>query len=360
MPGAFEHDGGLGVFRPLSFVWTRLFIVLPLNARKPMDRQAIAPKPPLSRWPHRLAWVLACSTFLLLYVGATVTTYNAGMAIPDWPTTRGAWFYPPKKWLAADWDVFLEHGHRMLAQAVGLMTITLAVAVWRLDPRKWMRPLAVALLAGVVIQAVLGGFRVLEGELLLAKVHGCTGPLFFGLCAALVTLTSRPWLQAGAPRGHPAARRVHGSALAVAAAVYLEIVVAAQLRHVSPMGVPGWFAICVWAKLIVAGLIAAGVAWLLVEVLWRLPTETLIVRRVKLLAVLFLLQLILGAGTWVTNYGWPSWFKDYIWSIPYTVVAEGRLQVLTTTAHSSAGSLNLAASVSLALWSWRLLRGASQ
>ena len=73
-----------------------------------------------------------------------------------------------------------------------------------------------------------------------------------------------------------------------------------------------------------------------------------------LLVALFLTQLLLGVGTWVTNFGWPLWFRDYVWPLVYTVVAEGRLQVVTTTAHAAVGSLNLVVAVSLALWSRRL------
>jgi cytochrome c oxidase assembly protein subunit 15 len=325
----------------------------------PLTRQTPkASRQPLSPWPHRLAWGLAVATFVLLYVGGTVTTYNAGMAIYDWPTTEGYWWYPLPKWLAADWDVFLEHGHRLLAQLVGLITIALVVAIWRLDPRKWMRWLGAAALMGVLLQGVLGGLRVLGSDILLAKVHGCTGPLFFALCATLVTLTSPRWHQIGRPKPHPAARRLHGLARALAVSLYLEIVLGAQLRHVLPVGVPGWFNLWLWLKLILAGLILIGVAWLAVDVMRRMRTETILLRRASLLGALFAVQLVLGAATWVTNYGWPVWFKTYVWPIAYTVVAEGGLQVVTTTAHAAIGSLNLAVALSLALWSWRRLERA--
>ena len=40
-------------------------------------------------WPHRLAVVLACATFPLLFIGGLVTSKGAGLAVPDWPTTFG-------------------------------------------------------------------------------------------------------------------------------------------------------------------------------------------------------------------------------------------------------------------------------
>jgi cytochrome c oxidase assembly protein subunit 15 len=299
-----------------------------------------------------LAWVLAGATLVLLYAGGTVTTYSAGMAVPDWPTTEGYWFYPIGKWLGGDWDVFLEHGHRLLALAVGLVTIVLAAALWRLDPRTWMRWLGVAAVVGVILQATIGGLRVLGDELLLAKVHGCTGPLFFALCAAIVTLTSRKWEESTAAKG-PAPRILQGLALGLCLALYGQIILGAQLRHVSPLDAPGRFDLWVWVKLIVAGLIAIGVLWLVIYVLRSARDEVMVVRRSGLLAALVFVQLVLGATTWVLNYGWPLWFKDYIWQLEYTVVAEGGLQAVTTTVHAAGGSLNLVVALSLVLWSWR-------
>ncbi len=348
---------------------------------------------PTNPWPHRLAWMLACCTFPLIWVGGLVTTYEAGMAVPDWPTTYDYWFYyPVKAWLAV-WDLFLEHGHRMLAQLVGVVTVALAVVLWRVERRRWMRWLGVAAVAGVVLQGTLGGLRVIADERLLAMLHGCSAQLFFALCAALVTLTSRQW-DAGrgtvpfsrsenrdSPQsenrdGARGVRRLQGLALAVTLALYVQIVLGAQLRHVTPAGGVVSFEAWVWLKLITAGLIEIGVVWLLVDArrIGRrtargpsrlspgengtapLPsTETTIARRAELLAVLFFVQLILGAATWVTNYGWPAWFTNYLWAVEYTVVAEGRLQVTLTTAHVALGALNLVTALSLALWSRRLL-----
>src|SRR5437588_9980427 len=69
-----------------------------------------------SPWPHRLAIALALVTFPLIWVGGLVTTYDAGMAVPDWPGTYGYNLlrYPWQTWLAGPWDLFIEHGHRLL------------------------------------------------------------------------------------------------------------------------------------------------------------------------------------------------------------------------------------------------------
>lgn len=324
-----------------------------------------------SPWPHRMAWVLACGTFPLIWMGGLVTTYGAGMAVPDWPNTYGynLFLYPLASWLAV-WDIFLEHTHRLIAASVGLVTIVLAVLLWRCDSRKWIRWLAVAAVLGVSLQGVLGGLRVLGNELLLANIHGCTGPLFFALSATLVAVTSPAWRQQSvgrnvipsySPQVHPAAHRLHCLSTACLVGIYLQIVLGAQLRHLSPDASGRWFAVWVWLHLIVAGLDLLAVLWLALLVLRRFSGDRVpsagwsLRRRAKTLVVLFLLQLVLGAATWVTNYGWPAWFTDYIWRLEYTVVAEGRWQILATTLHVAVGSLTLVAALSLTLWSWRLV-----
>ena len=145
--------------------------------------------------------MLAIAVFPLIWMGGTVTTYDAGMAVPDWPTTYSYWFYPVHLWLAV-WDVFLEHGHRLLAQLVGILAILLAVAIWRGG-----RPQVDAVgrrgdRRGVVAQGTLGGIRVWAGghSILgvgqrppVGPIHGCMAPLYFGLCTAAVAWTSRQW-----------------------------------------------------------------------------------------------------------------------------------------------------------------------
>ena len=64
-----------------------------------------------------------CATFPLIWVGGLVTTYDAGMAVPDWPNTYGynLFLYPWQTWLSGPWDLFIEHGHRLLGALVGMI-----------------------------------------------------------------------------------------------------------------------------------------------------------------------------------------------------------------------------------------------
>jgi len=306
------------------------------------------------RGPHWLAWALACATFALIWAGGLVATYGAAMAIPDWPNTYGynMLLYPPERWLGV-WDVFLKQTHRLIAVSVGTLTIALAVVLWRTDSRKWVRWLGVGAAVGVSLQAVLGGLRVLGDEILLAKIHGCTAPLFFTLSVTLVALTSPRWFDSAAAAGSDRVRHLQRWALFATACVYLQIVLGAQLRHVGPAEPVGWFKLWVWLHVIVAGFGLAAVLWLVVAATRRADRPT-IARRTRLLAVVFVVQLVLGAATWVTNYGWPKWFTDNVWAPHYTVVADGPLQAITTTAHVAFGALSLALAWSATLGAYRL------
>src|SRR5881628_556994 len=109
-----------------------------------------------SPWPHRLSVALALVTFPLIWVGGLVTTYDAGMAVPDWPGTCGynLFLYPWQTWLAGPWNLFIEHGHRLLGATAGLVAIALLAAVLITDRRPWLVRAAAGALALVIAQGV--------------------------------------------------------------------------------------------------------------------------------------------------------------------------------------------------------------
>src|SRR5271156_701208 len=103
---------------------------------------------------HRFAFFLSCCTVLLLMAGALVTSNDAGLAVPDWPLSYGS-LLPPMVG-----GIFYEHGHRMIATAVGLLTIVLAILLARSEPRRWGRSLGWTALGLVIAQGILGGLTV--------------------------------------------------------------------------------------------------------------------------------------------------------------------------------------------------------
>src|SRR5689334_19770863 len=104
------------------------------------DGSARAARAPISGWPHRLAVILVCATFPLLFIGGLVTGKGAGLAVPDWPTTFGynMFLYPWSKMVG---NIFYEHSHRLVASFVGLLTIALAGTLWLCESRVWLRRL---------------------------------------------------------------------------------------------------------------------------------------------------------------------------------------------------------------------------
>ena len=319
---------------------------------------------PESLWPHRLAVLLTCATFPLIWVGGLVTSYDAGMAVPDWPTTYGynLFLYPWQTWVYGPWDLFIEHGHRLLAAVVGLLTIALAVALWRRDERAWVRRLGLVAIVGVVAQGVLGGLRVRLDERLLAQIHGCVGPAFFALAAALTVCTSRRWRALSnvgqvskVPFDGPFETCPTGRlAIVTTMLVYAQLLLGSQLRHVSPTADVTVFRATVMLHLFLALVLSLHVSLLLFQTGLRRHAEAWLARPARGLAALVVVQLGLGCAAWVLNYGWPSWLSDYEWAAGYVVSRESATQALVTTAHVATGSLILAMSLSLALRSLRL------
>src|ERR1700681_3609317 len=105
-------------------------------------------------WLHRYSILLAVCTLLLLVAGALVTSREAGLSVPDWPLSYGQ-VMPPMIG-----GVAFEHGHRMVATSVGLLTIGLLVWILRADRRTWMRKLGWVSLAWVSVVGLLGGLTV--------------------------------------------------------------------------------------------------------------------------------------------------------------------------------------------------------
>lgn len=309
-------------------------------------------------WPRRLACLLVCATFPLIWVGGLVTTYDAGMAVPDWPSTYGynLFLYPWQSWVAGPWDLFVEHGHRLLGALVGMITIALVVATWRCDQRRWVRWLSVACLGLVIVQGLLGGGRVLMDARRLALIHGCTGPLFFALAAVMATVTSRRWFERQASSDSINTSSIPRIATITALLAYAQLVFGANLRHVSPFAGAEGFRAALWFHLIVAGLLMGHVVYLAGISGFKARTAPQLWKPAWLLLLLVGIQIALGCGTWVVKYGFPAWSESWTASTGLTILAEGPLQAMTVTAHVATGSLILAFATTLSVRAFQLMR----
>ncbi|MEM8733179.1 MAG: COX15/CtaA family protein [Planctomycetota bacterium] len=328
---------------------------------------------PYSRVIHLLACGLTFVVFFLIWVGGLVTTYDAGMAVPDWPGTYGwnMFAYPASTWLFGPFDLLVEHGHRLLASLSGLISIFLVIAAYRWEQRVWFRRWCVFILLAVIAQGVLGGARVLFDERTFAMIHGCTGPLFFAIATATAVMCSRWWrtwpgaasASAGqvlndAEDGEAAVgqkatgRGVRWLATALVVLSYTQLVIGAQLRHVTGAVPHKLFKGFVHLHLGLAAVVLL-LAIVLAAVLLIQRKMTGKIRLVaQLLAFAVLCQVALGIGTWVVNYALPwSELNDSL--AGYTISAKGYWESMIVTAHVATGSLIISLATVVTLRSWR-------
>ena len=185
-------------------------------------------------WLHPYARFVCAATLLLITAGGMVTSTGAGLSVPDWPNTYGYFMFsfPPSMMVGG---IFYEHGHRMIASIVGLLTIGLAVWLWRTDPRRWVRRLGVTALAAVILQGLLGGITVLYFlPTPISVTHAGLAQIFFCLTVCLALFTSAGWQHSGVLDTHAPVmcdRTLLALATGLPLLVFAQILVGATMRH---------------------------------------------------------------------------------------------------------------------------------
>lgn len=291
---------------------------------------------------HRYALAVACCTGLLVFAGGLVTSTGAGLSVPDWPLSYGQ-LMPPMVG-----NVRYEHGHRMVATFVGMLTIVLAVWLWRSEPRRWVRRLGLAALGAVVAQGLLGGLTVLLFlPTPISVAHATLGQTFFCIAVSLALFTSPGWKRSAPHIQEPAdGVSLRVLSLVLVAVVYVQLVLGAVMRHLGaglaiqdfPLAqgrlVPEFTSAGVavhFAHRLGAVAVAAVAAVTGARVLRRHAGVPQLLQPAVLLLVLVTLQVALGATA--------------IWT---------RKAVVPTTLHVLTGALILATSVVLMLRAHRL------
>ena len=276
---------------------------------------------------HRFALFTAVSTLCLIIAGALVTSNEAGLSVPDWPLSYGQWMPPMIG------GVFYEHGHRMIAAFVGLLTIVLAAWLWKVETRGWVKKLGLAALGAVIAQGILGGLTVIFLlPVAISVSHACLAQLFFCMIVSLAWLTSPGWrrqreeLGPRLPdRGAPSLRLL---CLTASTTVFVQLMMGAALRHKGFGIIP---------HLIGALAVAVLVVWIMARVVTQYPGRPEILPWALLLNGMVMLQLVLGAGTY--------WIRE----ITEAAVQPLWPMVLLTVAHVAVGALILALSVVLSI-----------
>ena len=283
-----------------------------------------------NRWLARYATLVAFATFLLIIAGALVTSNDAGLSVPDWPTSFGSFRMPRMVG-----GIKYEHGHRMVAGTVGLLTILLALWLWRSDERRWMRRLGAIAVLTVIAQAVLGGITVLFYlPAPVSVAHACLAQVFFLIAVSLALFTRYDW-QRDEPRaedfGSPSLRQL---AAGTTAAIFLQLMLGAAFRHDALGIIPHVFG---------AVAVTTGVLWVLVRVLAKHKSERRLVRSAVVLAALLAVQVFLGIGSYIEKLAERSAPQP----LPPAVTV--------TTAHVAVGALVLASSLLITLEVYRIL-----
>jgi len=186
-----------------------------------------------SRYQPALFWfavVNAVTTFLLIGLGGLVTSHEAGMSVPDWPTTYGynMFVFPLDKWVGG---IFYEHSHRLLASGVGLLTTVLAIWLWAKDPRKWMHWLGIAAFLLVILQGILGGLRVRWSLDWLGVPHGAVAQTFLVMTCAIALFLSRWWQNSAAQKQVAVPRGLRSHVFYLTILIFAQLLIAATMRH---------------------------------------------------------------------------------------------------------------------------------
>ena len=291
----------------------------------------------MNRGLNRFAILVACATFFLIIAGALVTSNDAGLATPDWPLSNGQFF--PKM----VGNLFWEHGHRMVATTVGMLTIVLMIYILAKEKRDWVRKLGIFALLAVIAQGLLGGLTVkLMLPLAVSTAHATLAQLFFCTTVSLAVFTSRSWMAAEPLPEEKGTLPLRYLCTAALVTIFLQLVIGATLRHSAtwdqhlPMHL-----VLTHIGGAVAVTIALGMATL--TVLQRHKDEKFLARPALIALLLLFVQLSLGIAAYVTRLKSPGDPQPLNPMISITV------------AHVACGALVFVSTIILTLRTYRVL-----
>ena len=181
-------------------------------------------------WVRRLSKLLVLSTLLLIFAGALVKSHEVGLSVPDWPTSYGyqMFAFPLSDMIGG---IFYEHGHRMIAAIVGLLTLILAFSIYHTDDQLWLKKTGFFALGLVISQGLFGGLTVLFLQPTpISVIHAVFAQTFF-----MVTILIAYGLS------DERAHRIHYDkvdhaglkipAYWVTGLVYVQLIIGALMRH---------------------------------------------------------------------------------------------------------------------------------
>jgi cytochrome c oxidase assembly protein subunit 15 len=267
----------------------------------------------------------------VITAGALVTSNDAGLSVPDWPTSFGYLVKVPH----FVGGIRYEWSHRMVAGT--LLTLTLAIAIWTslVERRRWMRWLAAGAFLTVITQATLGGMTVLFFQPpWLSTAHATVAQTFFCIAVAIAVFTGRRWVEEQ-PRVEYDSQRPSLFTLTLLSifVLYVQLILGGMFRHHGM----SW-----WPHVLNALIVSFVLAWTSIRVLSVYSRIDAVRRPAIIMLSLLIAQLCLGFTAFLTRV---AWGRD--------AVQPELPMVAATVAHVAVGALLLATTVVLAIQVWR-------
>jgi heme a synthase len=289
---------------------------------------------------------VACATLVVITAGALVTSNDAGLSVPDWPTSFGYLVKVPH----FVGGVRYEWSHRMLAGT--LVSLTLAIALWTfvVEKRRWLRWLAVGAFCTVIAQATLGGLTVLFFQPpWLSTAHATVAQTFFCIAVAIALFTGRQWVDDRTEKDRTGKDRSKNDRPGVeldsrrpslftltclsVVVLYLQLILGGMFRHHGM----SW-----WPHVLNAVIVSFLLAWTAIRAISMYSSIDAIRRPAIVMLSLLITQLCLGFTAFLTRVAWGQ------------AATQPELpMVASTVAHVAVGALLLATTVVLAIQVWR-------
>jgi cytochrome c oxidase assembly protein subunit 15 len=278
---------------------------------------------------HRYALFVFCWTILLLVAGALVTSNEAALAVPDWPTSYGT-FTPPMYG-----GIFYEHSHRLIAGALGIFLIIEAVVIWRCEKRRWLRWFALAAVGGVIAQAILGGQVVIQLlHYWLPVLHACFAQIMLGAILSLAVFTSKWWTEEQPALDDQGGISIHTIVIVNAVATFLQVFLGAGFRH---QDMP------IWPHIVGAIVVLGVMSWTAAVLRRRFESSRELRFGRSLLHAMVGTQLLLGGAAY--------WSRLVTQDAPQPMP----VMVVLTVVHTVFGALVFATSILVVLLCYRLV-----
>jgi len=268
---------------------------------------------------------------VVITAGALVTSNDAGLSVPDWPTSFGYLVKVPH----FVGGVRYEWSHRMLAGTLVTLTLAIALSTWLVEQRRWMRWLAAGAFCTVIAQAILGGLTVLLFQPpAVSTAHATVAQTFFCIAVAIALFTGRRWIEEQ-PQVEFDSRRPSLITLTLLSifVLYVQLVLGGMFRHHGM----SW-----WPHVLNAAIVSFVLVWTAIRAISVYSHIEAIRRPAIIMISLLITQLSLGFTAFLTRVAWGR-----------NTVQPELPMVVSTVAHVAVGALLLATTVVLAIQVWR-------